>query len=737
MLRICRLISSILLLLLLLQPLYAAEPRETKRVLVLFSEDEAHPAHHMTQQGIRAAFGSNKLFDVQLYTEYLDVSRFGGLSHARATADYLGRKYSGMEIHAIITVYPYAVDFLLAERRTLFPEVPIIAAEIARSQAEDLERSPARRFLTGTIMGDNIAGVMDAALRMRPGTKRVALVAGTAANDLAGEEIFRRGFGPYAGKIDLMDLTRLSMAETLARVGSLSPDTLVFYSSMFRDGAGKSFVPREALSLIARAANVPVFGLYESYLGFGIVGGRLVSWEEHGREAAATALRIMGGESPASIPFGGEQAYVNAYDWRELKRWNISEAILPRGAEIRYRMPSLWRDHRGAVIGVTALIMIETCLILALLINFRRRRKAERSLRESEDRVRLAVSSAGAGLWSADVGTGGIWATDRARELFGFAPEEPLNYERVLSRIHPADRDPVRLSLQQAMESGEEALLEYRVLLPDGNVRSISTLGRLQQVLPGKSKRVTGVCTDITPRKLAEEALRRRENELRTLTGRLIYNQEEELRRLSRELHDDLTQRLAVLAIDAGTLEHALRPLQPETSQELSGLKTRLIEVSDEAHNLSRRLHPSILDDLGVVQAIQSECDLFSGRTGIAVSFEPGNIPVSVPKDIALCLYRVFQEGLQNIAKHSKARDARIVLQDLSDGLRLLIQDSGIGFDVNQVVGREGIGLSSMRERARLVNGTVSVVSEPGKGTEIQVFIPGGGTRVQTARTDR
>jgi PAS domain S-box-containing protein len=727
--RICKLISLALLLLLLLQPLYAAKPREAKRVLVLYSENKGHPAHELTDQGIREAFGSNELFRVRLYTEYLDVARFGALSHARTTADYLRRKYYGRKIHAIIAVYPYAVDFLLAERSTLFPGVPIIAAETTRSQAEDLQRSSARGFVTGTIVGDNIAGIIDDALRMRPKTRHIALVAGTAPNDLASEEIFRRGLRPYAGKVDLIDLTRLSMAETLARVGSLSPDTVVFYSSVFRDGAGERFVPREALLLIGRAATVPMFGLWESYLGFGIVGGRLASWVEHGREAAALALRVMGGESPASVPFGGEQAYVTAYDWRELKRWKIPEAVVPPGAEIRYRTPSFWEGHRDAVIGVTAFIMVETGLIVGLLVNFWRRRKVERSLRESEERVRLAASAAGAGLWSLQVDTGRIWATDRTLELFGLATGEELTLEKVLHSIHPEDRERISQTRQQALQSEQEINLEFRVILPDGNVRWIASRGGVRRDLPGGPNRVVGVSADITERKQYE-------SELRTLTGRLISNQEEELRRLSRELHDDLTQRLAVLAIDAGTLEHALKRLQPETSHQLGDLKTRLIEASDETHDLSRRLHPSILEDLGVVQAIESECDTVSRRTGIPVSFEPNGMPASLPRDIALCLYRVLQEGLQNIAKHSKACEARVVLQNLSDGLRLQIQDSGIGFDVNRVAGG-GIGLSSMRERAKLANGTVSVISEPGKGTEIQLFIPVGDTHAQAAHTDR
>ena len=211
-----------------------------------------------------------------------------------------------------------------------------------------LKESAPRRAITGTIMGDNADGVLDAAVRMRPRTKRVAIVGGTAPNNVYSEQVFRKGLEPYLEKIELIDLTRLSMEETLTRVGSLPPDTIVLYAAISSDGKGRSFVPREALADIARAANAPVFGLYDSFMGYGIVGGRLVSWEQLGKEAAGMALRVMGGEPPASIPFGGEQAYVDLYDWRELKRWGIPESAVPPGSEIRYRVPSLWEDHQGS-----------------------------------------------------------------------------------------------------------------------------------------------------------------------------------------------------------------------------------------------------------------------------------------------------------------------------------------------------------------------------------------------------
>jgi PAS domain S-box-containing protein len=728
--------AGLMVSLLLLQPLWAGQPKGTKQVLVLYSEDKAHPADEMTDQGIRSAFRSNTLFDVQLYNEYLDGSRFSDRANAQAFADYLRRKYSGIKIDTIITVYPAAVDFLLSEAFDVFPDTPIVANEVSRAYAEKLKDFAPRRPITGTILGDNATGMLDCAFLMRPGTKRVAIVAGTTPNNIYSEQIFRKSLESYLEKIELIDLAKLSMEETLARVGSLLPDTIVLYAGIHSDGKGQSFVPREALSNISRAANAPVFGLFDSFMGYGIVGGRLVSWEQQGREAAAIALRIMSGESPASIPFGGEQAYVDLYDWRELKRWNIPESAVPTGSEIRFRVPSMWEEHRQAIIGAIALMAIETFLILGLVINLRRRWLAEQSLSESEARLSLAAASANAGLWSMSVDTGQVWGTDKIRELFDFPPHEELNFKSFLGRIHAEDRERVQHTVQQAMQSGEDFAIEYRVLRADGSVRWIASRGRLQPAKAGKPSGMMGVSVDVSERKETEDALRRNEQDLSKLTGRIIHAQEEELRRLSRELHDDLTQRLAALALDAALIEKELNPSQPQAVQGLKELRANLSEVAEEVHDLSRQLHPSILDDLGLVQAVQAECVAFTKKTGVDLSFAPHDLPDSVPQHSALCLYRIIREALQNIAKHSRAAAASVTLQGLSDGIRLLIEDQGIGFDTQEVKTKAGIGLSSMRERVRLVNGTISFKSKPGQGTAIEVFIPIGGEHDQATAAD-
>ena len=593
-----KIIICALILVLVFAPAFDAQGSlPQKRVLVFYSEDKAHPAHELTDGGIRAAFQSNKLFDVQLYTEYLDLARFSGPGHTHAVAEYLRRKYAALKIDAIITVYPAALDFLMGEEVNVFSGVPVVACEIFRASAENLDRSSWRRFTTGVIMGDNITGLLESVFRMRPGTKRGALVAGTAPMDVYSEMVFRNGLKPYAGKLDLIDLTKLSMQETLAGVGSLPPDTIVLYSTIFRDGTGQTFVPREALSLVSRAANAPVFGLYETFLGFGIVGGRLVSLEQQGREAATLALRILGGESPASIPFGGEEAYVNVYDWRELKRWGISEKALSPGSTVKFKPPSIWEQHWGAILGGIFFMVIETFLIISLFVNLRKRKQAEKVLRKSQ-------------------------------------------------------------------------------------------------------------------------------NDYRDLAGKLLTAQETERGRLARELHDDLSQRLAALAIETGILERESPSISTAAAATVHKIGEELVNLSGSVHDISRRLHPSILEDLGLADAIQSECNSLARREQIEVHFESRDYPPHTPKYISLCLYRVTQESLRNIVKHARATQVHVSLTGRKDMIHLLIKDNGRGFNPIHVPGEPGLGLISMRERVRLIQGEIIIRSQPGQGTGIEIKAP-------------
>ncbi|HKB36140.1 MAG TPA: PAS domain-containing protein, partial [Gemmataceae bacterium] len=218
-------------------------------------------------------------------------------------------------------------------------------------------------------------------------------------------------------------------------------------------------------------------------------------------------------------------------------------------------------------------------------------------------------------------------------------------------------------------------------------------------------------------------AKRKRVEEARTdLLRRLVHAQEKEHRRIARELHDDLTQRLAVLAIDAGRLER-LPGCPPDIVVRARDMREQLAALSESVHSLSRQLHPSILDDLGLVDAMRSECLSLEQRDGINVQYYTHNIPTDLPRDMALCVYRVAQEALRNVARHAGCSRASVRLVADEGELVLCVQDRGVGFDVAGR-GKTGLGLESMRERARLIQARLTVRSQPGKGTQVTVRVP-------------
>jgi PAS domain S-box-containing protein len=223
---------------------------------------------------------------------------------------------------------------------------------------------------------------------------------------------------------------------------------------------------------------------------------------------------------------------------------------------------------------------------------------------------------------------------------------------------------------------------------------------------------------------LRQQVARRKQGEAaRTeLRRRLVHAQEEEHRRIARELHDDLTQRLAVLAISAGMLEQSLgRPADLE--KKVRGMREQLVALSESVHSLSRQLHPSILDELGIVDALRAECRSLNERDGITVRFLAHDVPVDLSQEMALCIYRVTQEALRNVARHAKSRQASIRLCASDRHLVLCVRDRGVGFDIADRVNL-GLGLESMRERARLVGARLTVRSRLGVGTSVTLRVP-------------
>ena len=208
------------------------------------------------------------------------------------------------------------------------------------------------------------------------------------------------------------------------------------------------------------------------------------------------------------------------------------------------------------------------------------------------------------------------------------------------------------------------------------------------------------------------------------LSGLLINAQEMERSRLASELHDDFSQRLALLALELENASEALPDSSAATKRKLHELLNSASELGADLHTVSRRLHPSTLESLGLVPGLKALCDEFTSRQGIEIVFSSKNIPRTVPANVALCLFRVAQEGLQNLRKYSGASHGQVNLRKAGDRLFLSVSDKGRGFDAKEMRDRVGLGIRSMGERARLVGGRFQIHSEPGKGTRIDVCVP-------------
>jgi PAS domain S-box-containing protein len=341
---------------------------------------------------------------------------------------------------------------------------------------------------------------------------------------------------------------------------------------------------------------------------------------------------------------------------------------------------------------------------------------AER-LRESEDRMNLAADAAHFGIWIWDLRLNSIWLSDHFRELFGLHGTGDVSFKMFLNCVHPEDRAATQNAMLQAICEKSSYHAAYRFLLPDGTARYVEASGRMERGPRRKPLRMLGICIDVSERRHAEEAARE-------LSGRFITAQEDERRRIARDLHDDLNQRLALLSVEMELFGRTSARRQGQSDHRLQELVAHVREISSEIHNLSHKLHPAKLDQLGLLAAVRAFCRESSERWGIRVEFVHDHVPTDLPPDIALCLYRVLQESLQNVVRHSGAQKAQAELKMKARTIQLALTDSGKGFDVAHARQNGGLGLVSMEERVRLVRGSFAMHSKPGEGTRVQVTIP-------------
>ena len=361
-------------------------------------------------------------------------------------------------------------------------------------------------------------------------------------------------------------------------------------------------------------------------------------------------------------------------------------------------------DHTGKLVGTQS-----------ALRDITERKRAEQSLRESEERFRLVANTAPVMIWLSGPDKLCTYFNQQWLE-FTRRPLEAELGNGWAEGVHPDDLKACLETYKRAFDKRESFDMQYRLRRHDGQYRWLQDKGVPRFEPDGSFAGYIGSCNDITDRELAADLLG-------SLGRRLIEAHEQERTWIARELHDDINQRLALLAIELEKWKQQV-PESMDFSAHIEQARKRIFDISKDVQSLSHRLHSSKLEYLGIATAAKSFCRELSDQHKVRIEFVHSDVPHNLPKEASLALFRVLQEALQNAVKHSHAQDFKVELRGMPDEIHLTVSDPGAGFNQREALGSRGLGLVSMRERLQLVNGALVIESEPGQGTTIRARVP-------------
>jgi PAS domain S-box-containing protein len=858
---------------------------EPKRILLVYLDEMSSPAERAVDRGIRSVFSAK--LEYQLYSEHLDTALFPDPKFQAAQAAWYRSKYRDRKLALIIAIG--------LEPREFLPGIPTIFCGL---DPTGLPRVALPKDSTAVWMSFDFKRTLAAAAQLQPTAKQVVVISGTSAWDRHIEAAARNALPASGAEWAIHYWDDLSLEETRSRLAKLPRNTIVLFTSMDRDGAGQLHITRDLIPVLSSASSAPIYGLSDGFVGYGIVGGSVVSFEEQGNQVAEIGRRILQGEKPADIPPGvSDSSY--QFDWRQLQRFALRDSALPPGSAVKFVGLSSWQLYRRWILAIAAFLVFQSASIVYLLVQRHRRKCAERLLmyelefdslvsdlsagfarvptertnteiekalqmlreflvldrvcvyetgpgddeyqlrfsaglqntpaspqsfsrrefpwvvsnlaqgrnsvmRSGEDLPldarkeqaylgeqnhtfvaivpmraagltvgSLAFASFHEGTWSdkviqqfqvvaevfanvlsrkriedglqesqqrfqamADTAPVMIWMSG-PNKLRTFFNKQWLEFTgRTLDQeqgdgwadgVHHNDLEHCIRTYVSSFDARLPFSVEYRLRRANGNHGWIFDTGVPRYTPAGEFTGYIGSCIDITDRILAERGVA-------DLSGRLISAQEDERSRISRELHDDFSQRLALLAIQLGQASQSLPDAEKVLSKSLHAMWERTTELAADIHKMSHQLHSSKLQHLGLLRTAKSLCEEIAKQHRIQIEFLHRDMPEEISPDMALCFFRIVQEALNNIVKHSGAKQARVEFVGTPSLIRLRIVDAGAGFDPTSMAARGGLGLASMRERLRLLGGSIALQSSPMEGTEIVAEVPMTHARAEVSR---
>jgi len=495
--------------------LTASEP---KRILVIYSFHEGLPWERLIDDSLRTTLASQSTEPIELHVEHVDRVRHPDDTYLQKLVPLYRTKYSLPKMDLVIGVDDEAIEILRKHGEELFSGIPIL---FVTAEHETIKRDSLKPNMTSLVWGIDIKGTVEIVQKLLPQTRHLFLISGSASSDKAVNRMAREVLTGYTGRLNINYLTEMTKANLFQKVAQLPEHAAIIYLVVSRDAEGKNFVPREIMSIISEKANAPVFGLFETYLGHGILGGSLLSAEIIGKEFAGIALRILKSKSPADI-LPVRVSNLPMFDWRKLKPWGIPENRLPAGSIVRYKQRTIWENHKRVIIGATLLIMVQVLLISFLLVQRARRHEADQRLVKAESDYRTIADFTYD--WEYWVNLDGTlrYVSPSCKRISGYNPTDFIENPSLFSQIIlPEDKDVWDQHYHDSRTEPGEREIQFRIHTARGEIRWIEHVCQPVKDRQGASLGLRASNRDITDRKQAELNLRDALSEIKQLKNQL------------------------------------------------------------------------------------------------------------------------------------------------------------------------------------------------------------------------
>jgi PAS domain S-box-containing protein len=701
--------------------------------VLLLSDTSSERAEALIGSHIREALRQN-VEEVEVFAESLDIIRFPEAEQQSVVADFLRERYAGRRIDAALVIGPASLNFLADRRAELFPDTPIVYGGV-RATAVPANLSNA----TGAVSNFDLEETVDLALGLQPDARRLVVISGVAALDRSWNAVAEAVLEPYRRRIDITHLAGLPKAELLEQVRRLPRETIVLFLTMREDGGGEVFEDGRVIAHeIAKAASAPVYGVYETYLGQGVVGGYVEPFEATGDAMAALTVRILRGQPAADLPpVSSAKSY--AADWQMLRRWNLDETSLLPGTEVLFREPSLWAQYRGEILGVASLVSLQTLLIVALLLYIRKRR-VERALLQIEDRYRHVVEAQIDLICHYAPDTTLTFVNDTYCRYFGHTREELIG-RRFIELIPEAEREAVLERVLSLVTGTATVSYTHQVTLADGSVRWTQWLDHAIVGTNGEVIEIQGIGRDVTELKAAEIEAQQRREQVTHLTRVAILGE------LSGALAHELNQPMTAILSNAQTAERLLQQEKPDLV-ELRAIVKDIVADDVRAGEVIRRLRALLKPGATIFQPLDiaalfgevlvlMRTQLLEQHVIVVERFASPLPPVHGDRiQLQQVLLNLLMNACEAMRDNEPADRTLTATASHANGyVKIAVTDSGAGL-APQITARLfepffttktdglGLGLSICRSIVSLHGGSIAARNNADRGATIEFSLP-------------